>query len=161
MAAPQTRPGRRLSIVILVLIGGVIALNLPPRAVDPPVGGRHPPGRAGSSYGKPPPGARRPPPPLLPQRPPGTPRPPADFPADPAPLENAYLDRADNAAFALGLAGNAPRPIEFIEGVHGYGESRGLGAIPIQWKISLLVLAAAVVVLAWSRSRRFGPPDRP
>jgi Domain of unknown function (DUF4350) len=83
------------------------------------------------------------------------------FLADASPIENAYLARADNAAFALGLAGDAPRPVEFIEGVHGYGEQRGLGAIPTQWKISLLVLAAAAVVLAWSRSRRFGPPDRP
>ena len=78
-----------------------------------------------------------------------------------SPLENAYLARADNAAFALGLAGDAPRPVEFAEGVHGYGESRGLGAIPTPWKIALLVLAAAAVALAWSRSRRFGPPDRP
>jgi hypothetical protein len=87
------------------------------------------------------------------------------FLADPSPIENAYLDRADNAAFALGLAGatheRLARPVEFIEGVHGYGEARGLGAIPTEWKISLLVLAAAVVVLAWSRGRRFGPPDRP
>ena len=81
--------------------------------------------------------------------------------ADASPIENAYLARADNAAFALGLTGDATRPVEFIEGVHGYGETRGLGAIPTQWKISLLVLAAAAIALAWSRSRRFGPPDRP
>lgn len=83
------------------------------------------------------------------------------FFADASPLENAYLARADNAALALELAGDAPRPVEFIEGVHGYGEHRGLGAIPVQWKVSLAVLAAAAVALAWSRSRRFGPPDRP
>ena len=82
------------------------------------------------------------------------------FVADASPLENAYLGLADNAAFALGLAGDAPRPVEFVEGVHGYGESRGLGAIPTPWKMALIVLAAAAVVLAWSRSRRFGPPDR-
>lgn len=83
------------------------------------------------------------------------------FLADASPIENAYLASADNAAFALGLAGDTPRPVEFIEGVHGYGQERGLGALPIQWKISLAVLAAAAVALAWSRSRRFGPPDRP
>ena len=83
------------------------------------------------------------------------------FLADASPLENAYLAQSDNAAFALGVAGATPRPVEFIEGVHGYGQARGLGAIPIQWKISLAVLAAAVVALAWSRSRRFGTPDRP
>ena len=83
------------------------------------------------------------------------------FLADPSPIENAYLADADNAAFALGLAGAAPRPVEFIEGVHGYGEKRGLGALPTEWKISLPCLALAAIVLAWSRSRRFGPPDRP
>ena len=83
------------------------------------------------------------------------------FVADASPLENSYLGLADNAAFALGLAGDAPRPVEFAEGVHGYGESRGLGALPTPWKVALIVLAAAAVALAWSRSRRFGPPDRP
>jgi hypothetical protein len=81
------------------------------------------------------------------------------FLADASPLENAYLGRADNAAFALGLAGDG-RSVEFVEGVHGYGESRGLGAIPTPWKVALVVLAAAALALAWSRSRRFGPPDR-
>src|SRR3954447_1679590 len=82
------------------------------------------------------------------------------FLADASPLENKYLARAGNAALGIGLAGSTPRPVEFLEGVHGFGASRGIGAIPIQWKISLLVLAAAAVTLAWSRSRRFGPPDR-
>ena len=83
------------------------------------------------------------------------------FLADVSPLENAYLAQADNAAFALGIAGGSPRPVEFIEGVHGYGASRGLSALPTGWKIGLLVFAAAAVAIAWSRSRRFGPPDRP
>ncbi len=83
------------------------------------------------------------------------------FLADVSPLENNYLARADDAAFALGLAGGASRPVGFAEGTHGYGEARGLGAIPTAWKLSLLILAGALVVLAWSRSRRFGPPDRP
>ena len=83
------------------------------------------------------------------------------FLADTSPLENAYLAAADNAAFALSLAGDAPRPVEFAEGVHGFGEKRGLGAIPTPWKLALAILALAAVVLAWSRSRRFGPPDRP
>jgi hypothetical protein len=83
------------------------------------------------------------------------------FLADASPLENAYLARADDAAFALGLAGNAARPVAFAEGTHGFGEARGLSAIPTPWKLALLILAGAAVVLAWSRSRRFGPPDRP
>jgi hypothetical protein len=83
------------------------------------------------------------------------------FLADVSPLENDYLARADDAAFALGLAGERARPVVFAEGTHGFGEKRGLSAIPTAWKISLLILAGAAVVLAWSRSRRLGPPDRP
>jgi hypothetical protein len=83
------------------------------------------------------------------------------FLADASPLENDYLGRADDAAFALGLAGESNRTVGFAEGTHGYGEARGLSAIPTAWKVSLVILAAAAVVLAWSRSRRLGPPDRP
>jgi hypothetical protein len=83
------------------------------------------------------------------------------FLADASPLENSYIGRADDAAFALGLAGPASRPVTFAEGTHGFGEERGFSAIPTAWKVSLLILAGAAVVLAWSRSRRFGPPDRP
>ena len=83
------------------------------------------------------------------------------FLADASPLENSELAVADNAAFALGLAGDPSRPVEFVEGVHGYGESRGLGALPTPWKVALIVFAASALVLAGSRSRRFGPPDRP
>jgi len=83
------------------------------------------------------------------------------FVADVSPLENSLLGVADNAAFALGLAGDTPRPVAFVEGVHGYGQHSGLGAIPTPWKVALAVLAAAAVAFAWSRGRRFGPPDRP
>ncbi len=83
------------------------------------------------------------------------------FLADASPLENAYLGEADNAAFALGLAGAPGRPLVFAEGTHGYGRRRGLGAIPSPWKLALVILVAAAVVIAWSRGRRFGPPDRP
>jgi hypothetical protein len=82
------------------------------------------------------------------------------FLADPSPLQNAYLDRADNAAFALALAGSPDRPVVFAEGVHGYGESRGIAAIPSRWKWALFALAAAALAFVWSRARRFGPPDR-
>jgi len=51
--------------------------------------------------------------------------------------------------------------VTFVEGVHGFGEKRGLGAIPTEWKVALLLLAAAAVVFAWARARRFGVPDRP
>ncbi len=81
--------------------------------------------------------------------------------ADSAPLHNAYLDRADNAGFAIALAGEAGRPVAFAEGVHGVGQHSGLGAIPTRWKLSLLGLGFAALVLMLARGRRFGPPDRP
>ena len=83
------------------------------------------------------------------------------FLADTSPLENAYLAEADNAAFALGLAGDTGRRVVFVEGVHGFGERRGLGALPASWRLALAVLAVAAVVFAWARARRFGGPDRP
>ncbi len=82
------------------------------------------------------------------------------FLADLSPLENAYLDAGDNAAFALALSGDAGRPTVFAEGVHGYGASRGLAAIPHRWKVALILLGIAALAFVWSRARRFGPPDR-
>ncbi len=83
------------------------------------------------------------------------------FLADASPLENAYLAAADNAAFGLALAGgDASRPVVFAEGVHGYGASRGLAAIPDRWKVALILVAVAALAFVWSRARRFGPPDR-
>jgi hypothetical protein len=82
------------------------------------------------------------------------------FLADPSPLENAFLASADNAALGLALAGDAGRPVVFPEGVHGYGKSRGLAAIPDRWKIALLLVAVAALAFVWSRARRFGPPDQ-
>jgi hypothetical protein len=80
--------------------------------------------------------------------------------ADASPLANQYLARADNAALGLALAGPAGRKVVFAEGAHGYGQTRGIAAIPRQWKAALLVLLLAILVLVWSRARRFGPPDR-
>ncbi|HEY5077459.1 MAG TPA: DUF4350 domain-containing protein [Acidimicrobiia bacterium] len=83
------------------------------------------------------------------------------FLADASPLENASLATADNAAFGLALAGgDARRPVVFAEGVHGYGASRGLAAIPDRWKVALILVALAALAFVWSRARRFGPPDR-
>jgi hypothetical protein len=80
--------------------------------------------------------------------------------ADASPLENAYLGAGDNAAFSLALAGDAGRPVVFAEGVHGYGASRGLGALPDRWKVALILIGVAALAFVWSRARRFGPPDR-
>jgi hypothetical protein len=75
------------------------------------------------------------------------------------PLSNDGLAEADNAAFALALAGGAP--VAFLETVHGYGVSRGIGGLPaaVQWTALGLVLTALVAV--WSAGRRFGPPEDP
>jgi hypothetical protein len=80
--------------------------------------------------------------------------------ADAAPLQNALIGRADNAALALALAGDAQRPVTFVESVHGFDERTGLAALPSRWKLALLFgLLAALLWLA-SRARRFGPPEQ-
>lgn len=79
--------------------------------------------------------------------------------ADASPLENAGLAHADNAAFALELAGEG-RAVAFAEGVHGYGASTGFAALPGRWKAALVAGAVAAVLYAWARSVRLGPPDR-
>lgn len=81
------------------------------------------------------------------------------FVADASPLQNRLLATADNAALGLAIAGEAGRTVVFPEGVHGYGPSRGLAAIPSHWKIALLGLAVAGLVLMWARGRRLGPPE--
>jgi Domain of unknown function (DUF4350) len=77
--------------------------------------------------------------------------------ADASPLQNRLLGRADNAAFALALTG--PGPLYFAESVHGYGEARGLAALPgrFKWAAGLLLLAGLAFVVA--RGRRLGPPE--
>jgi hypothetical protein len=81
------------------------------------------------------------------------------FVADPSPLQNRLLATADNAALGLALVGEPGRTVVFPEGVHGYGPSRGIAAIPTGWKISLAGLALAGLVLMWARGHRLGPPE--
>lgn len=78
---------------------------------------------------------------------------------DASPLTNDLLARADNAAFGLALAGEPGRTVQFLETIHGYGESRGLAALPARWRWSLTGLAVAGVVYMASRWRRLGPPE--
>src|SRR3954447_11841006 len=78
--------------------------------------------------------------------------------ADPSPLQNRLLDRADNAAFGLSLAGEKERPTSFLESYHGDGRSSGLTALPLAWKLLLAGLALATFVWMIARGRRFGPP---
>lgn len=79
--------------------------------------------------------------------------------SDVSPLQNALLDERDNAALALGLAGPDREKVIFVEGVHGFGETRGLAALPTDWKWALAGLGLAGLVLMWAIGRRFGPPE--
>lgn len=79
--------------------------------------------------------------------------------SDVSPVQNATLDEGDNAALALGLAGERDRKVIFVEGVHGFGETRGLSALPSNWKWALGGLALAALAMMWAIGRRFGPPE--
>jgi hypothetical protein len=79
--------------------------------------------------------------------------------ADTSPLSNRALSRADNAAFGLALAQGAP--VAFLETVHGYGVSRGLGGLPASVRWTLLGLALTALAAVWTAGRRFGPPEDP
>jgi hypothetical protein len=78
--------------------------------------------------------------------------------ADPSPLQNRLLDRRDNAAFGLQLAGTGRR-VAFLESYHGYGRSSGLRALPLSWILLLCGLALAGIVYLFARGRRLGPPE--
>ena len=78
--------------------------------------------------------------------------------ADASPLQNRLLAQADNAAFALAAAGDG-QPVAFAEAQHGYGQGRGLRALPARWRWALGGGFLAAVVWMWSRGRRLGPPD--
>jgi hypothetical protein len=80
--------------------------------------------------------------------------------ADAAPVQNRFLGRADNAAFALNIAGGAGRPVVFAELQHGYGRT-GLAALPARWKVALVLAALAALALMISRGRRLGPAEAP
>jgi hypothetical protein len=79
--------------------------------------------------------------------------------ADPSPLQNRLLDEADNAAFALALAGDGL--LVFVEGPHGYGNAIGLAALPARFKWALVLLALSALVLIVARWPRLGPPEPP
>jgi len=80
--------------------------------------------------------------------------------ASTGPLQNGLITQADNAAFALDLAGPAGAPVIFDEYDHGLGRSgTGLAGLPSHWKAGLLLALLAVLVWMWSAARRFGPPQ--
>jgi hypothetical protein len=80
--------------------------------------------------------------------------------ADASPLQNRLLDHADNAGFALALAGETPGPVVFVESVHGYGPPRGLSAFPARWRWAGAGLVGAAGLWMWSRGKRLGPPEQ-
>jgi hypothetical protein len=81
--------------------------------------------------------------------------------ASSGPLQNGELAQADDAAFALDLAGPAGMPVIFDEYDHGLGRAgTGLAGLPSHWKAGLLLALLAVLVWMWSAGRRFGPVQR-
>ena len=79
--------------------------------------------------------------------------------ADSSILQNRLLADGDNAALGLRLAGDAGRPVAFVESVHGYGPATGLDALPAGWRTAGVLGALAAVVLLWAYGRRLGPPE--
>jgi hypothetical protein len=81
--------------------------------------------------------------------------------ASSSPLDNGCLARADDAAFALDLAGPAGTPVTFDEYDHLETSSgSGIAGLPGHWQAALLLALVAVVVWILSAGRRFGPPVR-
>jgi hypothetical protein len=80
--------------------------------------------------------------------------------ADSSPLSNALIAEAGNAALASALAGPSGRRVVFAETVHGYGQQRGLAALPDRWKWTLIGLLLAAAAWVASRARRLGPAER-
>jgi hypothetical protein len=80
--------------------------------------------------------------------------------ADASPLQNRLLSSADNAQLALNLAGGPGRPVAFVESVHGFGDQRGLAAVPGRWWLALGCLALAGSLWIIARGRRLGPAER-
>jgi uncharacterized protein DUF4350 len=81
--------------------------------------------------------------------------------ADASPLQNSLLGKADNAVLGDRVAGAPGRPVTFLEGIHGYGASTGLAALPARWKWTILGLLLASAAWIASRFRRLGEPDAP
>jgi hypothetical protein len=79
--------------------------------------------------------------------------------ADASPLQNRLLASADNAQLALNLVGARTRPVVFVESVHGFGQSRGLAALPSGWRLAFALLALAGLLWILARGRRLGPAE--
>jgi hypothetical protein len=78
--------------------------------------------------------------------------------ADVSPLTNDRIEAADNAQFALDLAGSPDRPVRFVQ--PSRAESReGLAALPGEWLWGFGGLVLAGLCLVAARARRLGPPQ--
>ena len=78
--------------------------------------------------------------------------------ASATPLTNAGLREPGNLEFLLACIGDTRRPVLWDEYVHGHGRSGPAGSSvrsPLRWLVAQLVLAAAAVVITFSR--RAGP----
>ena len=74
-------------------------------------------------------------------------------------VANESLGHADNAAWALDLAGTGERAVVFDEYDHGYGRpGTSLAGLPGRWRWGLGIALLALGVWLLSASRRFGPP---
>jgi hypothetical protein len=80
--------------------------------------------------------------------------------ADARLVENEFLGRANNAAVAVGLVGDAARPVLILEYPHGFTRAEGLGAIPARWRWAFALAALAGLVWMLGRARPLGPPDQ-
>jgi hypothetical protein len=80
--------------------------------------------------------------------------------ADVSPLQNRLLSTADNAQLALDILGPPGRLAVFVESVHGYGDSRGLAALPVRWRLAFLGLVLAGLLWIAARARRLGPAEQ-
>jgi hypothetical protein len=81
--------------------------------------------------------------------------------ADPSPVQNRLLGSADNALFAVELAGARGRPVLFAEALHGFGPATGIAAIPSRFWFVFAGLCLAAAAFALARGRRLGPPEEP
>ena len=85
--------------------------------------------------------------------------------ASSSPLQNAMISEDDNAALAVNLAGHPRSTVAFDEAVHPITpiKQKGLGAIPLRWKVALVLGLLAALAAIWSAGKRLGPvspPDR-
>jgi hypothetical protein len=79
--------------------------------------------------------------------------------ADSTPLENERIGAADNAQFALNVAGAPARPVHFVERVRSE-PGTGLSTLPVTWLWVFGGLLLAGLCLIAARVRRLGPPEQ-